>query len=38
MNADKPYDQFAIEQLAGDLLPARRSIRKLPRIQSRHDD
>jgi hypothetical protein len=21
MNADKPYDQFAIEQLAGDLLP-----------------
>ena len=21
MNADKPYDQFAVEQLAGDLLP-----------------
>ena len=34
-NADKPYDRFVLEQLAGDLLPARDAKEKNDR---RHRD
>ena len=30
LNRDMPYDQFLIEQIAGDLLPGRRSSRSSP--------
>ncbi len=32
MNADKPYDQFIVEQIAGDLLPAKDSAERDQRV------
>jgi hypothetical protein len=31
-NADKPYDQFVIEQIAGDLLPAKDDHHRVPQL------
>ena len=38
LNADMPFDQFTIEQIAGDLLPNATSRRSRDRLPSQHAD